>query len=205
MEWLTPPAGWALEGTAVCAARIHGEPPPLHPAERSAVDGAAEVRRREFAFGRAALREALVAAGCTTTGPLVRRPDRSPDLPATHAASLSHSREIAAAAASSRERWRALGIDVEAIRPLDPGIDAIVRTPVDRGDTLALFSAKEAMFKAWYAAGGGRLTEFHEFSLHLHPGGAVEVLVQPEPQRRLTGRIALAHGHWWSIAGIEER
>ncbi|MCF7838204.1 MAG: 4'-phosphopantetheinyl transferase superfamily protein, partial [Candidatus Marinimicrobia bacterium] len=89
--------------------------------------------------------------------------DGGPVWPAGYLGSIAHTRAWAVAIAGATDRWRALGIDIEDWRRLQrPGLAQRILTPEElaawrnlpaerQTRQLALiFSAKEALFKAWH-------------------------------------------------------
>lgn len=200
---LALPADWLAPALVGHTRRIAGPAPALWEGE-SVAAGAVEIRRREFAFGRACAREALRSLGHPPTA-LPRRADRTPGFPPGVCGSLSHSTTVAVAVVGPADRFAAVGVDVEPDRPLAPELAAIVASGAERaraadGHALtSLFGAKEAAFKCWFNAGGARIAEFDEFELLLGSDGTIEVLRQPTPQVSLTGRWRRAHGHTWAL------
>jgi 4'-phosphopantetheinyl transferase EntD len=138
------------------------EPPALdalHPEERAALGDAADGRVREFAAGRSCARRALVALGHPEV-PIGRGSDRQPLWPNGVVGSITHCRGYCAAVAAHRVEYAGLGVDAEPHEPLPDGVaERIARPPelawaAGRTDGVCwdrlLFSAKEAVFKAWY-------------------------------------------------------
>jgi 4'-phosphopantetheinyl transferase EntD len=123
----------------------------LLPAERDAIARAVPVRQREFATGRVLLRSLI---GTTAAIPVGH--DRAPVLPVGVAASLAHDRRLAIAAVTRRPGI-VLGIDIEPIEALPPGIAAMVLRSDEDIDAHLAFTLKEAAYKAWSRAGGGML------------------------------------------------
>lgn len=197
---LTLPEGLLPRGVEGAALWIDGVPPALWPGEMLSA-GAVEKRRREFAFGRACAREALRALGRPPVAIPIHT-DRTPIFPADVVGSLSHSRTLAVAAVGWAHTLHAIGIDIEHDATLDPDLTSIVATEAERrAPEIALgllFSAKEAAFKCWHRAGGGRLADFHEFELSVRADGTFIAVRQPQPSVPLAGRWARAHGHWWT-------
>lgn len=154
----------AARGIALGAAR-EGDPDavPYDAAERRLAAPMHPRRRDTFLAGRYAARRALGAAGLPTGAILYEGDGRRPAFPGGSAGSLTHSGGLAAAVAADVRRYRALGCDLE-LRPLPREAAHLVLAPeelrwLDResdpdateGRLLALFSAKEAAFKAYGA------------------------------------------------------
>lgn len=144
-------------GAPVSEARL-GE---LTDPERRAVAEASPKRRREYATARALAREALAELGVTGFD-LLNGPDRAPIWPEGIAGSISHCDTRAFVAVGRRAEIGTVGIDVEhraalkrelwRMTMLPEEIDWLDARPTDeRGSlALALFSAKEALYKAQY-------------------------------------------------------
>jgi 4'-phosphopantetheinyl transferase EntD len=203
MDPIPIPEGLLSPTTWGCALWIDGEAPPLWDGE-SLSPGAVPRRRREFAFGRACARGALRRMGRAEAA-IPSLSDRRPQFPPGVVGTLSHSARLAVAVVGSAADHRSLGVDVELDHPLEPSLEPIVACPAERAlgvELGLLFSAKEAAFKCWYAAGGGRIAEFHELELSLDPAGTFAVIRQPPPRVPLSGRWRRALGHWWTVCEL---
>lgn len=116
-----------------------------------------EKRRKEFALGRAAARQALAGLGLAVGSIPVGR-NREPIWPEGIRGSITHSSGLAAALVARSQDTTGIGIDLEdssAVRGAD--IESLVAFGTERhwtrGDPVRvtmLFSAKEAVFKALY-------------------------------------------------------
>lgn len=125
---------------------------PLLPGE--ALPGAVARRLAEFSAGRHAARLALGLPGTA----IPQGADRAPVWPPGVAATITHSASACLAAAS--RGLRGLGLDLEEDRPLDPALWQTVLLPAERDwvgaqpepgrAAMAVFSAKEAAYKAQY-------------------------------------------------------
>ena len=167
----------------------------LHPVEAAAVERAVERRRREFASGRALLRQLL-----GRDVPIPVRPDRSPQLPVGVAGSLAHDVDLAVGATSIGAGIAALGIDVEPRAPLSDEVAAVILRPDEAGlDAHLAFTLKEAVYKAWSAV-GGELIDFDAVRLTLDgdrfSGEVVAV------GRRFEGRYAAAGGRLLALVVV---
>lgn len=180
----------ALLPAGVYAARacIGTVPPPLHRTEALAVAEAVPKRQREFAAGRAAARQALRAAGGTAIAIPVGA-DRAPQWPAGFCGSITHDDHWALAVAARTDHWRSLGLDLEDASPLEDDLIPLICTEAERArfdirgashSAKAIFSAKEAAFKAIYPL-TGRMMSFHDIELLTLGEGAFEA------------RLAVAH------------
>src|SRR4051794_32188529 len=90
----------------------------LTPEEEAFIAGAGERRRRDFAAGRHAAREALIRLGIDG-GSLLRGAGGEPLWPPGIAGSISHSADYAVAAAARKSDFDYVGVDIEDLmRPL---------------------------------------------------------------------------------------
>ncbi|WP_223736145.1 4'-phosphopantetheinyl transferase family protein [Streptomyces purpurogeneiscleroticus] len=152
---------------ASCA-ETAGDPPglTLHPAEADAVRNALPGRRAEYTTGRHCARRALAGLGVTADA-ISRDPKGAPRWPAGIVGSITHCEGYRAAAVVRTTHARALGIDAEPNQPLAEGVLEVVALPQEQAhladlrtrrtdihwDRL-LFSAKESVYKSWYALTG---------------------------------------------------
>ncbi|WP_162619615.1 4'-phosphopantetheinyl transferase family protein [Salinicola peritrichatus] len=127
------------------------------------LETAAAKRRAEFLGGRLCARHALAALTGTPFTPAMDE-ERLPVWPDGIVGSITHSRELAAAAVARRESVGGIGIDAELLlsneraRRLAPQIlvdserDWLERLPpITQGEFVTLvFSLKESLFKALY-------------------------------------------------------
>ena len=198
----------------VAVARIDDRSDDLLPAERAALARAVPARLAAYAAGRRCARLALrhLDAACgspvvRSEAPLLRDPHGCPLWPAHAAGSISHSPTVAIAVIASRDRARAIGVDIEA---LDRGVSAATlervfvaserswlaaRPAADRKRlAYAIFAAREAVYKCVYqACGHGLAPDEVELRLDVlrrefHAGwcGAARALDLPA---RLSGRF----------------
>ena len=149
----------------------------LLPAEQEQVKGAVEKRRREYAAARARARRALARLG-VACGPLLGTPDRDPIWPDGVVGSISHMDGWCAVAVAKRADVRALGIDLEPERPLEPSLWRLIATdrerqwleslPPDSKGCAArlLFSAKEAFYKCQFPS-TRELLDFRDVELEV--------------------------------------
>jgi 4'-phosphopantetheinyl transferase EntD len=127
--------------------------------ERELVRSARPVRRAEFAAGRACAHRALATIGADVRS-IGRGPRRQPAWPPGVTGSITHADGLAASMATPvSESVAAVGLDVEHVDSIDPELWPQVLTPderaaceaaTDAGAAAAVFSAKEATFKAVY-------------------------------------------------------
>ena len=210
----TLPAGFLDAPIAIrsCAIGVHG-PETLHPDEAAGLSPhAVEVRRLEFAAGRACARAALESlgiVGCAVT----TAEDRAPVWPEDAVGSISHTRKIAAAAVGLRSHgFAAIGLDIEEALPLEVELIGEICTSderawldrqrqADRGLLAkAIFCAKEAAYKCQYPV-SRTLFGFETLQVDLDMADgrfSVRFLrdVPPfEADCSLSGAITLAAGH----------
>lgn len=204
---LLPPGVAAAEAGA---AELAGARPPLLAGEESGIGPrAVEARRTSYHWGRALARRAIAQLGYEPL-PVRKGPEREPVWPAGLVGSITHCDGYCAAAVAERSAWAAVGIDAEVVQPLAAGVLARIATPAEAerlagvadptAQATALFSAKEAVYKAWFPLAGSWLG-FHDAAVELEEGGALTAtLLVPGPAvggaplRRLRGRYRIAGG-----------
>jgi 4'-phosphopantetheinyl transferase EntD len=134
----------------------------LFPAEKEAVARAVEKRRREFRTGRACARAALAQLGVEAQA-IPSGPRGAPQWPAGVVGSITHCDGYRACALARSNDLISIGVDAELDAPLPDGVIGDIALPGERRalDALAaqepgvnwdrlLFSAKEAVYKAWF-------------------------------------------------------
>ncbi len=135
----------------------------LLPAEELLLtENAVEKRRLEFTLGRNAARLALEALGVTPAPPILRGPQREPLWPENIVGSITHTKGSAAAAVAWSKHSLGIGLDIESLEgDRKQNIQKAIAQPEElrwiESDpahistrTLAVFSAKEAVYKALY-------------------------------------------------------
>ena len=179
----------------------------MHPAEAALVITAGAQRRREFATARQCARIALAALG-TPAVAVLPDADGAPVWPAGVVGSLTHCPGYRAAAVGRSETFRGLGIDAEPHVPLPRAVDDLVLRAEERARLRPLcaarpdvhwdrlvFSAKEAVYKAWFPV-TRRWLGFEDVSIAVWPDGRLEADLDPAQQpvdRTVPARIA---GRW---------
>lgn len=166
-------------GIGVGVTDPRGVSDPLFAEETAATRKMVEKRHREFAAGRAAARAAMADLGL----PPVAIPmghDRAPVWPEGLCGSISHCAGAAVALVAHHDTATTLGIDIEDDTPLDADlwpdiltsqeVDWLMRQPEPtRGrHAKAIFSAKEAVYKAQYPL-TGRMLSFGDITVRLNP------------------------------------
>lgn len=141
---------------------------------------AGPVRRASFRLGRAAAHDALEQLG-HNHGAVGIGTHRQPLWPTGVRGSISHAGDFAVALVAPDAKTDGIGIDLEELRAAPELADQVPRpeehewlsrlSPVERTRSLfALFSAKEAVFKAFFPR-VGRFFGFEAASLRLVDGG----------------------------------
>ncbi|MFE3518137.1 4'-phosphopantetheinyl transferase [Streptomyces sp. NPDC059166] len=173
---LLPPPVIAFDTFGDCA-----DPSPF-PEEAALVAPAVPARRREFATVRRCARAALAGFGFPPL-PILKGPRGAPLWPEGVVGSLAHCTGYRAAAVARTTTAASLGIDAEPAVPLPGRVLRKVTLPAERDalgelaahhpgipwDTL-LFSAKEAVYKAWSPL-TGRGLGFLDAHVTLRPDG----------------------------------
>ena len=134
---------------------------PLHPDEEAMVHPRAGLARRtSFRLGRSAAHRALASMG-QDPGPILAGDAREPIWPPGVMGSISHTTDIGIALVAPERRTDGVGVDVEQRRHA-PELESRIPRPeerkwlndrpdAERSDALlALFSAKESIFKAFF-------------------------------------------------------
>ncbi|KJS57336.1 4'-phosphopantetheinyl transferase [Streptomyces rubellomurinus] len=189
----------------VVATEVAYDDPPearLEPAEEAVVARAVDKRRREFTTVRHCARAALTRIGVPYQ-PLVPGLRGTPSWPDGVVGSLTHCDGFRAAAVARAGELASIGIDAEPALPLPEGVQEVIALPAEqrrlaelsaaRPDVpwdRILFSAKEAVYKAWFPL-TLKFLEFSEAELTLAPDGTFTArLLVPGPEvggRRLDG------------------
>jgi 4'-phosphopantetheinyl transferase EntD len=134
----------------------------LFPEEREHIAQAVAKRRAEFAAVRRCARLALRELGFPPV-PILPGEQREPRWPEGVLGSMTHCAGYCAAAVAHTGDVPVLGIDAEVHAPLPEGVLELISLPAERERTTALsaaaphvhwdrvlFSAKEAVYKAWF-------------------------------------------------------
>lgn len=162
-------------------------PDPLLAEEQSLVGGAVQKRVDEVTRGRHCARRALSGLTPRLSGrastdwqatAIPRGDRREPLWPAGIVGSITHCSVYAAAAVASSDECLSLGIDAEPDKPLPEGLirkiacdeeqAALAGLPPEVPWGRVMFSAKEAIYKAWYPV-MRRWLDFHDVLLEFDP------------------------------------
>lgn len=181
----------------------------LFPAEIAAIARASPARRREFALARLCARHALAALG-RTPQQIGRGDAGEPVWPDGLTGSLTHCRGYRAAVVARRSDVLAIGIDAEPLGPVPEGVLDRISLPAERerlaGFEVAepgvpwarlLFSAKEAVYKAWFPVTHTRLG-FTDVRVEPDMVGTFQAQVL-QGSSLLTSRLS---GRWTVIDGL---
>lgn len=180
---------------------------PLRGAERALTTRSAPGRAREVATARHCARVALAALGAPVV-PVLRDAWGAPVWPPGVVGSLTHCRGYRAAVVARGSDLPSVGLDAERLRSLsDAATDAVVRTD-ERGQApdgvppahvpVLLFSAKEAVYKAWCAGGGGRVGAT---DVRVVLGSGVLVATVGARGRTGAGGAPVRYRGWWAVDG----
>jgi enterobactin synthetase component D / holo-[acyl-carrier protein] synthase len=201
-------------GVAVAAARDDIVDVSLYPEEEAIVARAVEGRRREFATGRACARAALAQLGLAPQ-PILSGERGAPRWPRGIVGSITHCHGYRACAVARAGDLASIGVDAEPNEPLPEGLLKDIASPGER-ETLRglarlhadmhwdrlLFSAKEAVYKAWFP-----LTEkwlgFEDAEISIDPASAsfsARLLVRPP--RLGDGELRGFSGRWIVSDGL---
>jgi 4'-phosphopantetheinyl transferase EntD len=182
----------------------------LFPEEEASVRRAVEKRRREFITGRACARRALDRLGVPVAA-IPSGPRGEPVWPAGVVGSITHCSGYRACAVARSDAVVTLGIDAEPNVPLPDGVLEEVALGRERelvasapgGDGAPdlgrlLFTAKEAVFKAWFPL-TQRWLDFidAELSVDLAGGTFRADLLVPGPV--LGGQTLTAFDGRWAV------
>ncbi|MBD9733810.1 4'-phosphopantetheinyl transferase superfamily protein [Streptomyces sp. H28] len=211
---LLPPAVVAVESYGE-----EGADAPLYPQEAAYMARAVDKRRREFTAVRSCARRAMERLGVPAQ-PLVPGERGAPQWPSGLTGSMTHCAGYCAAALVRAGDLASVGIDAEVHGPLPEGVLSSVSLPQEAArigrlvgerpevhwDRL-LFSAKEAVYKAWFPL-TGRWLDFMEADIDLFPdpgertrGGFRAELLVPGP--RVGGRtVGSFEGRWTTGRGL---
>ena len=164
-------------------------------------------RRDAFVAGRTAAHAALAELNHDVPAILVGSM-RQPLWPAGVAASLSHAGDFAVAVAAPLEHAAGVGIDIELVRPAPELWDQVtlpaerrwlqgMDDDVERDRMLvALFSAKEAIYKAFFPR-VGTYFGFEAAALDPAPSGFTASLVDGIDESYPPGRAICVHSAWF--------
>jgi 4'-phosphopantetheinyl transferase EntD len=205
MEQLLPSSARVAES---CAYRPEAT---LFPEERAVIARAGDKRRREFTTVRACARDAL-AELAIAPAPVLPGASGAPQWPPGLIGSMTHCEGYCAAAVARQTDLASVGIDAEPQGPLPEGVldaicvpddvaglDAVARTGV-AADRL-LFSAKEAVYKAWFPL-AQRWLGFDDATVALRPDGTFTARLFVDGLVDRGRRLAGFEGRWMAARGL---
>jgi 4'-phosphopantetheinyl transferase EntD len=187
---------------------------PLYVEETLALGRAVDKRRREFVTGRACARQALARLGFRPRSvPSGRRGE--PLWPHGVVGSITHCRGYVACAVASREILAAIGIDAEPHAALGEEILPEIVTPAENRRLTELraasvdihwdrvwFSAKEAVYKAWFPL-TRRWLGFHDVELTVDGAdGRFEAQLRVPGARKTGESTSRLSGRWLVRDGL---
>lgn len=200
----------------VASAEAFGDPADakLFPEEEAVIARAVEKRRREFTTGRACARAALAKLGCPPA-PILPGERSAPRWPAGVVGTITHCRGYRAAAVARDRVVAAVGIDAEPNGPVPDGVLGAVASAAEQAalTTLAatasgvswdrlLFSAKEAVYKAWFPL-TRRWLGFEDASITICPAdGTFSARLHVTGPVLESGRLSTFDGRWLARDGL---
>jgi 4'-phosphopantetheinyl transferase EntD len=182
-------------GVVAAEFRIAGEPSLLFPDEARYFGRAALNRIRDFAAGRLCARRAMAEFGFSDE-PLRMSRDRRPQWRASVIGSITHATGICGAVVARKNQFRAIGLDIEIVGHVTPGVWPYICTPEEMAwlDTLResarsrcaalIFSAKESFYKCQYGMTQQWL-EFDDVTLDLPSSDANAGYFTLRPRKRI--------------------
>ena len=207
--------GMILPAGVECEERF-GEAPSgvLFPAEEKIIAQAVEQRRREYATVRSCARACLERLGYAPVA-ILPGDGGAPTWPAGVLGSMTHCAGYAAAAVGPLPQISAIGIDAEPDAPLPDGVLDLIATPAERDRLTAtrpatdgpnwdrlLFSAKEAVYKAWFPLVGQWL-DHQEAEILFDPERRTFAALLYRDGLIVDGRhVHRLHGRWIRKRGI---
>lgn len=189
----------------VAAAEAFEDPPDvrLFPEEEALIERAVDKRRREFGTARTCARRALADLG-RPPAPITRGENGAPVWPDGVVGSITHCAGYRGAAVAEAREVAALGIDAEPHDKLPDGVLNVIARPEEltglrsmNGDLCwdrLLFSAKEAVYKAWFPLARNWLG-FEDASLTFGEDGTFTArILIPGPVTEFSGRWTVTNG-----------
>lgn len=175
----------------------------LFPQEERSLGHVVGCRRREFVTGRACARRALTRLGLPATA-VASGAHGEPLWPAGVVGSITHCEGYRGCAVAHARDVRAMGVDAELLAPLPAGVLEVVAGPDERRALRSLppgapwdrllFSAKEAVFKAWFPL-TGRGLQFEDVLLRIDArDGTFEALLLADAPE--LGAAPSVYGRW---------
>jgi 4'-phosphopantetheinyl transferase EntD len=186
----------------------------LFPEEEAVVARAVGKRRREFTTGRVCAHAALARLGLPPV-PIIPGEHGAPQWPAGVTGSITHCDGYRAAAVARVSDVLTLGLDAEPNQSLPDGVLGVVASSSERARLTGLtatgqavcwdrllFSAKEAVYKAWFPLAHQWL-DFRQADVTIAPRGGTFTarLLVPGPPVDGTA-LRMLHGCWLATRGL---
>lgn len=190
----------------------------LDPAERKLVEHAAPKRQADFGDARYCAHEALRLLGKESGEPILRGERGMPLWPRNVVGSISHTEGLRGAIVAPRSKMRTIGLDIERWERLETSLVHSISSEQEREmltrlrrdglihpETL-LFSAKEALYKAWFPV-ARRWLDFQDASVELTTTGefVAQILLDDAPIHQIRGRWQVLDGFIISTAYVPSR
>ncbi|WP_414708348.1 4'-phosphopantetheinyl transferase family protein [Ramlibacter sp.] len=169
----------------------------VHASEQCLVAGAQPVRIAQFASGRRVARAAASTLGYVIEA-IGSGPGGDPLFPDALVGSISHTRRHAVAAVGLSTHYRAIGVDVDDDRPLEPAATGAIASPAEIAVVMRVvsgtapllgasitFSLKEAIFKCQFPALQLRDLDFRDVLLSAPDGVTLRARAR-RPDSRLS-------------------
>lgn len=186
----------------------------LFPEEEAVVARAVDKRRREFTTARGCARAALARLGLPPS-PILPGERGAPQWPAGVTGSITHCDGYRAAAVARLRDVVTVGVDAEPDGPLPDGVLDLVSLDGERDQLRELaatapsvcwdrllFSAKEAVYKAWFPL-TGRWLDFTEATVAIDPAAGTFAASLLVPATGADGRqLAGFSGRWLARRGL---
>jgi 4'-phosphopantetheinyl transferase EntD len=185
----------------------------LFPEEEQVIAHAVASRRRQYATVRGCARACLARLGYPPV-PILPGVGGAPTWPAGIRGSMTHCTGYAAAAVGLYPQISAIGIDAEPDAPLPDGVLDLIATPAEQDHLAAilgpdgpnwdrlLFSAKEAVYKAWFPLVGEWL-DHQQAEIRFHPQRRTFTALLSRDGLTVDGRqVRRLHGRWIQERGI---
>ena len=186
----------------------------LFPEEEQIIARAVAVRRREYATVRSCARSCLDRLGYPPV-PILPGVGGAPTWPAGVQGSMTHCAGYAAAAVGPVPQISAIGIDAEPDVPLPDGVLDLIATAAERDRLVVaelepgspnwdrlLFSAKEAVYKAWFPLVGEWLDHQQAEIIFGPENGAFAALLSRDGLIVNGHHVRRLHGRWIRDRGI---
>ena len=186
----------------------------LFPEEEQIIARAVAVRRREYATVRSCARSCLDRLGYPPV-PILPGVGGAPTWPAGVQGSMTHCAGYAAAAVGPGPQISAIGIDAEPDVPLPDGVLDLIATAAERDRLVVaelepgspnwdrlLFSAKEAVYKAWFPLVGEWLDHQQAEIIFGPENGAFAALLSRDGLIVNGHHVRRLHGRWIRDRGI---